>query len=106
MGPKAVTILRAALNAQKATARSKTTTTKTSTQLVFMPSLVSLLLAAEEKKGAPLSEREVLSIRANAACTLLPKASAIAVTAERGYDDIDAEHCWKEWRRVRVELIE
>lgn len=69
--------------------------------LVFVPALVALLTAAEDKKGAPLTELEVCDIRDRATCVALPFSTALAMEAERGYPDIVAEDCWYEWQRVR-----
>ena len=74
--------------------------------LTFVPSLVSLLLASEEKKGAPLTEREVLEIRDKATVVALPEDDAAKVAAKRGYRDVDADHCWEAWQRARIDLIE
>lgn len=72
----------------------------------FIPSLVSLLLAREQSKGAPLTKQEVLEIRDKAGVVALPEEVAAKVAAERGYRDIDADHCWEEWQRARIDLIE
>ena len=69
-----------------------------------MPSLVCLLKAAEDCKGAPLSETEVLEIRDNATATAVPFSAAYALEKERGYEDIVPEECWTEWQRVRSSL--
>lgn len=73
--------------------------------LTFIPSLVSLLWAREESKGAPLTEQEVLEIRDKAKVVALPEEVAVKVASERGYRDIDADRCWEEWQRARIELI-
>jgi hypothetical protein len=44
-----------------------------------MPALVSLLKAAEDRKGTPLSENEVLEIRDNATTTAVPFSAAFAL---------------------------
>lgn len=69
--------------------------------LIFVPALVALLKAAEERKGSPLSEPEVLEIRDNATAMAVPFSAAFAMEEERGYRDIVPEECWKEWQRVR-----
>ena len=69
-----------------------------------IPSLVATLLNRENKKGAPLTEQEVLEIRDNAPAIALPEKVAEEVTAKRGYEDIDADNVWEEWQRARVEL--
>lgn len=70
--------------------------------LVFVPALVALLKAAEDRKGSALSEPEVLEIRDNATATAVPFSIAFAMEEERGYRDIVPEECWKEWQRVRT----
>ncbi len=72
--------------------------------LVIVPALVAILLNAEQAKGAPLTETEVISIRDGAQCIAMPASAAAAVVADRGYEDIDAEAAWPEWQRVRLEL--
>ncbi|MDE1165481.1 MAG: hypothetical protein PW845_08835 [Pseudomonas sp.] len=72
--------------------------------LVFIPALVSLLKAAEDRKGTLLSEDEVLEIRDNATATAVPLSAAFALENDRGYRDIVPEECWKEWQRVRSSL--
>jgi len=72
--------------------------------LVFIPALVAVLLNVEQKKGAPLTEAEVIAIRDNAACMAMPASAAAAVEAKRGYQDIVAESVWTEWQRARLEL--
>ncbi len=69
--------------------------------LVFIPALLALLKAAEDRKGTPLSENEVLEIRNNATTTSVPFSAAFALEEERGYRDIAPEECWKEWQQVR-----
>lgn len=71
--------------------------------LVFVPALVALLLNAENTKGTPLTEAEVLEIRDNAACIALPAAVALSMENERGYRDLVAEDCWEEWQQYRRE---
>jgi hypothetical protein len=74
--------------------------------LVFIPALVAILLNAEQKKGAPLTEAEVIAIRDTAACMAMPVSAAAAVESKRGYQDIVAEAAWAEWQRVRLELAQ
>lgn len=72
---------------------------------VFMPALVVLLVRAEEAKGNPLSEQEVLDIRDKGICVMMPAEHYPAITEKRGYDDIDPEHAWAQWQQARVEII-
>lgn len=73
--------------------------------LVFIPALVALLINAEKKKGSPLTETEVLTIRDKAPCIALPISSAIELEAKRGYADIAAENCWSEWLSERSRIF-
>lgn len=73
---------------------------------VFVPALVALLLSAEEEKGEPLTEEEVIAIRDEAACVMMPAAEAAALEESRGYPDIAPEDCWEQWQQVRLELAE
>lgn len=61
---------------------------------VFMPALVALLLRAEESKGEPLTEQEVIAIRDEANCVMMPAAQAKKQEESRGYPDVDPENCW------------
>lgn len=72
--------------------------------LIFIPALVTLLKRAEDRKGSPLSEAEVLEIRDNASAMAVPFSAALALEKERGYEDIVPEECWQEWLRVRSSL--
>lgn len=71
---------------------------------LFIPALAAILLAAEDKKGEPLSHDEVLSIRDNAACIVMTAADAARMAETRGYDDLDPENCWYDWQMLRREL--
>ncbi|GAA1726184.1 hypothetical protein [Aeromicrobium alkaliterrae] len=72
--------------------------------LQFIPALVAILLNAEREKGSPLAEEEVLEIRDGATCMRLPRSSAEAVAAQRGYDDLDPERVWEQWQSVRTQF--
>jgi len=65
--------------------------------VLFIPSLISLLVSKAEEKGSPLTEEEVLAIRDNATAIVTDAEGVLAVAERRGYQDIDPEHCWKEW---------
>ncbi len=71
---------------------------------VFMPALGAMLIAAEDKKGEPLTNEEVLSIRDNAACIMMTHADAAKLAESRGYNDLDPENCWYDWQMLRREL--
>ncbi|WP_076016098.1 hypothetical protein [Pseudomonas sp. ATCC PTA-122608] len=66
--------------------------------LVFVPALVAVLTAAEDRKGSTLTEAEVCDIRDRAVCITLPFSVALDMERERGYPDIVAENCWSEWQ--------
>ena len=72
--------------------------------LQFIPALVVILKSEEDRKGSPLSEQEVLTIRDSAVCMSLPMSAAIALEKSRGYPDIDPENCWIEWCEIRNQL--
>ena len=72
--------------------------------LVFVPALVAVLRACEEKNGAPLTEAQVCDIRDQAVCMAVPFSTALAMEDARGYPDIVAEDCWDEWQRVNSRL--
>ena len=72
--------------------------------LVFVPTLMAVLTAAENKKGMPLTELEVCDIRDQATCVAISFSTALEMEEQRGYPDIVAEDCWNEWQRVRLEI--
>lgn len=71
---------------------------------VFMPSLVSVLLRAEDHKGAPLTPEEAFEIRDKAAVVMMRPAVADEISTTRGYLDIDPENLWYDWQMLRREL--
>ena len=74
------------------------------TVIVFIPALAPLLLRAEQLKGQPLTEAEVLRIRDHAICATVSREAAARLEEERGYRDIDPENCWAEWQELRLTL--
>jgi hypothetical protein len=70
-----------------------------------MPPLAVLLLAAEQKKGAPLTEAEAIDLRDRAIVMVNPKAVAKTLAISRGFFDVDPESLWADWHRVRPQLI-
>jgi hypothetical protein len=68
---------------------------------VFMPPLVALLTAAEEKKRKPLTQREVEELTKGAVCMTMEHADARALERSRGYADLDPESVWGQWRALR-----
>lgn len=73
---------------------------------VPVPALVAVLLNKEKEKGTPLTEQEVIEIRDNAACIMMPISTITKMEESRGYPDIDPEYVWEHWQEARVELIE
>ncbi|MBN8596877.1 MAG: hypothetical protein J0L78_04295 [Planctomycetes bacterium] len=73
-------------------------------QLVFVPSLVSILWHHEQEKGSALTETEVLAIRDKAIVIALRMDEAHKITQARGYTDIVSENCWRDWCAVREQL--
>ena len=71
---------------------------------VFTPALVALLIQAEELNGSPLTRDQVIAIRDNADCVMLPRSAKAEMEEERGYTDIDPERCWEDWSIVRAKL--
>lgn len=70
----------------------------------FIPSLVSILIASENKKGTPLTLEEVLDIRDKSSCTMIPPDIAKQIEEKREYPDLDPENCWYEWQMLRRSL--
>ena len=70
----------------------------------FLPALVALLIRAEQLKGAPLTEREVLRIRDGAGCVMVPLSVRTATEADRGYADLDPDAVWEDWQEFRQQL--
>jgi len=60
-----------------------------------VPALVALLLSKEREKGAPLTENEVLEIRDNAACIMLPISARELMDDSRGYLDLNPDCVWE-----------
>jgi hypothetical protein len=72
--------------------------------LQFIPALVVILKAEEDRKGSPLTEAEVLKIRDSAVCMTLPVSVFKKMEESRGYRDINPENCWQEWCAIRTQL--
>jgi hypothetical protein len=71
---------------------------------VFNPPLIKLLLQKEKTKGAPLTKEEVLEIRNNATMILIKATEAQKKAHTRGYEDIDPEKAWEQWKVLRKRL--
>lgn len=64
---------------------------------VPIPALVTILIALERDKGAPLTKEEVINTRDNCGCMMLPYSQKVAGEEARGYSDIDLENVWESW---------
>ena len=73
---------------------------------VPIPALVAVFLNKEHEKGDTLTEQEVLSIRDNAACIMMPVSAIAKIEESRGYPDVDPEYVWEHWQKARSELID
>ncbi|MFZ5841487.1 MAG: hypothetical protein ACOY3E_01190 [Pseudomonadota bacterium] len=58
---------------------------------VFIPSLLSNVIALETELHRPASEAEVIDIR--------NRSSGLAIPNDQlnGYTDLDPQHCWQQW---------
>jgi hypothetical protein len=72
----------------------------------FIPALVVLLVRAEQRKGSPLTQEEVIHIRDGGACVMLPESQAAHLSEKRGYADVDPQFAWEQWQEVRGQLKE
>ena len=70
--------------------------------IVPIPALLVVLINKEKEKGAPLTRREVESLRNRARCMTLPRSLARALQCRRGYADVDLDRCWEDWSARRA----
>lgn len=68
---------------------------------VYVPSLYEILLAAEKKKGSPLTEDEVVNLRDTATVVMMRRAVAESTAKARKIKDLDSAHAWEEWLKRR-----
>jgi hypothetical protein len=66
-----------------------------------MPTLVSILLAAERSKGSPLLEDEVERLADKCTAIAMSLADAIELERSRGYADLEPRRAWDQWQLVR-----
>jgi hypothetical protein len=69
--------------------------------LVFVPSLVSQLLAREQNAARPLTRAEVEEITSNAPVVAIEHRDARELERKRGYADLDPSIVWEQWQVVR-----
>lgn len=65
--------------------------------IVPVPSLIAVLLNAEEKKGKDLTQDEVNEITEHCTCMTMPFSVAYEMELKRGYRDIRPEYAWQDW---------
>lgn len=65
---------------------------------VPIPPLVTLLVALEKQKGAPLAQEEVLKARDDAVCMTMRRSMAWKMAEQRGYRDFNPVDVWNEWQ--------
>jgi hypothetical protein len=70
----------------------------------FMPPLAAMLARAEQVKGSPLTEAEVVKVRHKSSCIMMKAADAAELNETRGYRDVNPENCWADWHRLRVQM--
>lgn len=71
---------------------------------IFIPALSAVLTAAEEEKGSPLTEKEVLNIRDNSVTIMSPISVIDKLIETRGYEDVDPENVWNDWLLLRDQM--
>jgi hypothetical protein len=71
------------------------------TVATMIPSLVSLLTAAESSTGRSLTRREVEEIVATGPAIAMEPRDVQALERSRGYADIEPELAWEQWQIVR-----
>jgi hypothetical protein len=69
--------------------------------ILFVPALSALLTRAEQLKGSPLTEDQVLRVRDVAVAVVTRADSAAAVVGERGYPEVDPAAAWSSWQAIR-----
>jgi hypothetical protein len=68
---------------------------------VFIPALVALLTAAEEKAGRHLHREEVERLTSEVICMMMTHADAKKLERSRGYADLEPELAWRQWQVLR-----
>ncbi|MDW5326177.1 DUF4261 domain-containing protein [Plantactinospora sp. KLBMP9567] len=68
---------------------------------VFIPPLVALLTAAEEKVGRGLRREEVERLTGEGVCMMMTHADAKNLERSRGYADLEPELVWRQWQVLR-----
>jgi len=69
--------------------------------ILFMPALSALLTRAEQLKGSPLTEEQVLRIRDGALAVVTRGDAAAATIEQRGHPEVDPTSAWQSWQAIR-----
>ncbi len=67
----------------------------------IIPTLASQLMAAEGKRGRPLTREEVESLTEAATAVALAPKDAASLERSRGYADLEPRRAWEQWQLVR-----
>ena len=73
---------------------------------LFIPSLVVILKAAEDRKSSPLTEEVVINISDISTVVTILLTIRDEIWESRVYTDISIENCWWDWCEIRKELID
>jgi hypothetical protein len=68
---------------------------------VFIPALVAVLTAAEDKAGRRLLREEVERLTSEGTCMMMTHADANKLERSRGYADLEPELAWGQWQVLR-----
>jgi hypothetical protein len=69
---------------------------------VFVPSLVAMLLAAENKAGRALTREQVEAIRDESTCIAMKPRDAQQMERQRGFADLEPTLAWEQWQTARI----
>jgi hypothetical protein len=75
---------------------------------VYVNPLIAMLYAAERKKGAPLTEAEVLHIRDTTVSVEMTPSQAqkfyASLDAQVSVHRMNPDHLWAEWQEIRDQV--
>jgi hypothetical protein len=75
---------------------------------VYLYPLVMLLARAEQEKGSPLTEADVLHVRDSAQGAQMTRSMAekyySALDAEMAIPRLDPDRLWEEWQKIRPSI--
>ena len=73
---------------------------------VFVPALIVLLMAMQQKQDEPLTQEQVERLRDDAACVTMEPAQAHDMERTRGYADLNPEFAWEQWQAIQAQRAE